>query len=82
MSTLRTGICLLFLSSVGVMARMARLALTTDPLFKWICVAGLGGSLLCFVSIYLRSEAPTLHKTLALGPNMIRSPLWKSSSTA
>ena len=82
MRTLRTGICLLFLSSVGVIARMAHLALTADPLFKWICLAGLSSSLFCFVTYYLQSEAPRFRKPLSLDPDMIKSPLWKSSSTA
>lgn len=82
MSTLRIGICLLFFSSAGVIARAAELALTSYPLFKWICFSGLSGSLACFAAIYVRAEVHRVRRILSPQPDMIKSPLWKSSSMA
>ena len=79
---LKTGLSLLAMSSAGVIYRSADLAYSFIPCLKWLCLSGLGLSLVCFAVVYIRSEAPRLRRFIPLDSDMIKSPMWKSSSMA
>jgi hypothetical protein len=79
---LKTGVWLLIMSSAGVIYRLADLAYSSSPCLKWLCLGCLSLSLLCFAAVYARFEAPRLRRVIPPEPDMIKSPMWKSSSMA
>jgi hypothetical protein len=79
---LKTGVSLLVMSSAGVLYRSAELAYSSIPCLKWLCLGGLSISLLCFAVVYVRFEAPRFRRVISPESDMIKSPMWKSSSMA
>ena len=82
MMTLKMGVSSLLMSSAGVIYRTADYAYSTLPCLKWLCLGGLGLSLVCFAAVYIRSEAPRFRRAFPAEPDMIKSSMWKSSSMA
>ena len=76
---LRTGIYLLSSSSMGVMYRCSDMPYAMMPELKWMCLAGLSVSLVCFVVTYMRIFHPVSAKDFHPGEHMIESPEWKTS---
>ena len=55
---LKTGIYLLSSSSLGVLYRTSDFAYSMSPAIKWLSLAGLTISLVCFVLTYIGFQSP------------------------
>jgi hypothetical protein len=76
---LKIGLLLLSSSSLGVLYRNTDYVYSMHPFLKWFCFFGLVSSLICFISVYVQAEWPSIRKNLSR-PDMIKSPAWKLSS--
>src|SRR5690349_11276433 len=72
---LRTGICLLSSSTLGVLYRQGEFTYSMCPSLKWYCLSALLISFFCFIATYLRAEKPSFRKIFSR--HMIKSPAWK-----
>lgn len=74
---LKTGIHLLFFSTIDFFYVYADFAFSNNPALKWTCLAGLFLSLACFAYTYIRA-ATSAGRPLR---HMVRFAVWKASST-
>ncbi len=73
---LKTGLHLLFYSSLDFFYVNADFAYSMNPALKWSCLAGLTCSVVCFIATYIRAVAPAHSLN-----HMVRFAAWKTSST-
>ena len=73
---LKTGVLLLVISSTGVIVRSADLDGSSIPCLEWLCLVGLGLSLLCFAAVYVLSDMSRLQKTFTRILHMLKSLPW------
>ncbi len=70
---LKTGIYLLSSSSLGVLYRSYDFTYSTNPAIKWLSLAGLIISFVCFVLTYIRAQSPGTLKALVRRSSLIHT---------